>query len=233
MARIRLLLLDDHILFREGLRRLLVSEPEFEVVAECGTGAEALAALRSEQTDVILLDFDLEEETGTRFISAAVAAGYRGKILMVTAGMSAPEVSAARRLGISGIFPKHDSPKALLDAIRKVAQGEGWTDSVSVAVEKSAAKSAPPQSRIPLTAREQMVLRSVFEGRSNKEIAYQVGSSLSAIKGTLQQLFVKMGARTRAQLVRMAIEHSLDAAHAPLPGRWANRPSGHSETGAR
>jgi len=226
-------LLDDHILFREGLRRLLASESEFEVVAECGTAADALAALRREEIDVILLDFDLEEETGTRFISGAVAAGYRGKILMVTAGMSAPEVSAARRLGISGIFPKHDSPKALLDAIRKVAQGEGWTDSVAAAAENSAAKPAPPQSGIPLTAREQMVLRSVFEGRSNKEIAYQVGVSLSAIKGTLQQLFVKMGARTRAQLVRMAIEHSLDAAQVPLPGRSANHAPGLGEAGAK
>jgi len=222
MRPIRLLLLDDHILFREGLRRLLVSEPEFEVVAVCGTAQEALAAVSSEEIDVILLDFDLEEETGTRFISAAVAAGYRGKILMVTAGMSAPEISAARRLGISGIFPKHDSPKALLDSIRRVANGEGWANSVATIAANNPAKPAPPPSRIPLTNREQIVLRSVFEGRSNKEIAFQVGVSLSAIKGTLQQLFVKMGARTRAQLVRMAIEHSLDAADASLAG---SRPS--------
>ena len=218
MRPIRLLLLDDHILFREGLRRLLVSEPEFEVVAVCGNAQEALAAVRGEEIDVILLDFDLEEETGTRFISAAVAAGFRGKILMVTAGMSAPEVSAARRLGISGIFPKHDSPKALLETIRRVANGQGWANSVSTIAAKSATKPALPPSSIPLTSREQIVLRSVFEGRSNKEIAFQVGVSLSAIKGTLQQLFVKMGARTRAQLVRMAIEHSLDAADASLTG---------------
>jgi two-component system, NarL family, nitrate/nitrite response regulator NarL len=218
MAPIRLLLLDDHILFREGLRRLLVTEPNFEVVAECGTASEALLAVRSKEIDVILLDFDLEDETGTRFISAAVAAGYRGKILMVTAGMSAPEVSAARRLGISGIFPKHDSPKALLEAIRKVASGAGWTDSVVPVTANGPLKSALTNSRIPLTNREQLVLRSVFEGRSNKEIAYQVGASLSAVKGTLQQLFDKMGARTRAQLVRMAIEHSLDNAETPFPG---------------
>lgn len=216
MRRIRLLLLDDHILFREGLRRLLVTEPDFEVVAECGAAPEALAAVRTADIDVILLDFDLDDETGTRFASAAVAAGYRGKILMVTAGMSAPEVSAARRLGISGIFPKHDSPKALLEAIRKVASGEGWTDSVAPAVAKAETNPTLSAARIPLTNREQMVLRSVFEGRSNKEIAYQVGVSLSSIKGTLQQLFEKMGARTRAQLVRMAIEHSLDAAQTPL-----------------
>jgi DNA-binding NarL/FixJ family response regulator len=225
MRRIRLLLLDDHILFREGLRRLLISEPEFEVVGEYGSAPEALAAVRTEEIDVILLDFDLEDETGTRFISAAVAAGYTGKILMVTAGMSAPEISAARRLGVSGIFPKHDSPKALLETIRKVAQGEGWSDAVSSGAPKKAANAAQASARIPLTAREQMVLRSVFEGRSNKEIAHQIGVSLSSIKGTLQQLFEKMGARTRAQLVRMAIEHSLDARLAPVPGGPAHRAS--------
>jgi DNA-binding NarL/FixJ family response regulator len=223
MRRIRLLLLDDHILFREGLRRLLISEPDFEVVAECGNTSEALRALAQEEIDVILLDFDLDNETGTRFIPAAVSAGFRGKILMVTAGMSAPEVSAARRLGISGIFPKHDSPKALLDAIRKVAGGEGWTDAAEPAATRGPANPALPPSQIPLTQREQMVLRSVFEGRSNKEIAYQVGVSLSSIKGTLQQLFEKMGARTRAQLVRMAIEHSLDAARTPVPGTPRNQ----------
>jgi two-component system nitrate/nitrite response regulator NarL len=193
------------------------------MAAECGTTSEALTALACEEIDVILLDFDLDNDTGTRFIPAAVAAGFRGKILMVTAGMSAPEVSAARRLGISGIFPKHDSPKALLDAIRKVASGDGWTKSVSPAAVKGQVNSTLPPSRLLLTQREQIVLRSVFEGRSNKEIARHVGASLSSIKGILQQLFEKMGARTRAQLVRMAIEHSLDAAQTPLDGAPPNQ----------
>src|SRR5947199_10477471 len=99
MQRIRLLLLDDHILFREGLRRLLVSEPSFETVAECGTPAEALDALSRYAVDVVLLDFDLEEDVGTRFIASATSAGYKGKILMVTAGMSPLDVSVAQKLG--------------------------------------------------------------------------------------------------------------------------------------
>src|SRR5215472_3887756 len=74
MHRIRLLLLDDHILFREGLRRLLVSEPDFETVAECGTPAEALDSLSCSAVDVVLLDFDLEDDTGTRFITSATVA---------------------------------------------------------------------------------------------------------------------------------------------------------------
>ena len=126
MQPIRLLLVDDHVLFREGLRRLLVSEPEFETVAECGTPAEALEVLSRSAVDIVLLDFDLENDTGTRFIASAAAAGFVGKILMVTAGMSPLDVAVARKLGISGIFLKHNSPTLLLQAIRTVAEGGAW-----------------------------------------------------------------------------------------------------------
>jgi DNA-binding NarL/FixJ family response regulator len=200
---IRLLLLDDHILFREGLSRLLDSESDFEMVALCGTPAEALVVLNRSAVDIVLLDFDLEDDTGTRFISTAQAAGYRGKILMVTAGMNALDSALAWKLGISGIFLKHDSPQKLLEAIRTVAGGGAWVK--PKAVDQRAAPSAPS----PLTPREQQVLRSVFEGLTNKEIAYQIGVSLSSVKATLQSLFEKTGVRTRGQLVRIAIERSL------------------------
>jgi DNA-binding NarL/FixJ family response regulator len=141
MRRIRLLLLDDHILFREGLRRLLVSEPDFETIAECGTPAEALAVLSGSAVDIVLLDFDLEDDTGTRFIAAAAAAGYRGKILMVTAGMSPLDISVAKKLGISGIFLKHNSPTALLEAIRTVAADGVWRDPKTAPSPDSRAKT--------------------------------------------------------------------------------------------
>ena len=82
---IRLLLLDDHVLFREGLSRLLASEPGFEMVGNCGTSAEALEVLKGALVDIVLLDFDLGEDHGSQFIAAARRAGYAGKILMVTA----------------------------------------------------------------------------------------------------------------------------------------------------
>jgi DNA-binding NarL/FixJ family response regulator len=211
MRHIRLLLLDDHILFREGLRRLLVSEPDFETVAECGTPSEALAVLARGAIDIVLLDFDLEDDTGTRFISSAMAAGYKGKILMVTAGMSAPDISASWKLGISGIFLKHGSPATLLEAIRIVASGGEWIDPKLTRVPESRAQTATGQ----LTAREQQVLRSVFEGLTNKEIAHRIGVSQSSVKATLQQLFEKTGVRTRGQLVRIAIERSLETARTP------------------
>ncbi len=208
MRRIRLLLLDDHILFREGLRRLLVSEQDFETVAECGTAAEALAVLSRSQIDVVLLDFDLEDDTGTRFIASAAAAGYKGKILMVTAGMSPLDVSVAKKLGISGIFLKHNPPNSLLEAIRVVAAGDVWVDPklAPAAIDSQRGRTKN------LSPREQKVLRCVFEGLSNKEMAFQLGVSQSSVKATLQHLFDKMGVRTRAQLVRIAIERSVEDA---------------------
>ncbi len=200
---IRLLLLDDHILFREGLSRLLDSEADFQMVALCGTPSEALEVLKRSAVDIVLVDFDLEDDTGTRFISTAQAAGYRGKVLMVTAGMNTLDSALAWKLGISGIFLKHDSPQKLLEAIRTVAGGGTWIETKIVDQ-----KTAPPVSS-PLTPREQQVLRSVFEGLTNKEIAYQIGVSLSSVKATLQSLFEKTGVRTRGQLVRIAIERSL------------------------
>jgi DNA-binding NarL/FixJ family response regulator len=210
--RIHLLLLDDHVLFREGLRRLLISEPDFETVAECGTLSEGLAVLLRSAIDIVLLDFDLEEETGARFISAAAAQGYSGKILMVTAGMSPLDIAVARKLGISGIFLKHSSPATLLQAIRAVAEGLEWMDPKLTPPGADAANPRVPAEKEPLTSREQQVLRSVFEGLTNKEIAHRIGSSQSSVKATLQNLFEKTGVRTRGQLVRIAIEHSLETA---------------------
>jgi DNA-binding NarL/FixJ family response regulator len=216
MQRIRLLLLDDHILFREGLRRLLISEPDFETVAECGTPAEALEVLSSAVVDIVLLDFDLEDDTGTRFIVSATAAGYQGRILMVTAGMNPLDISVARKLGISGIFLKHNSPTSLLEAIRTVAEGGAWIDpKAPPAGEGRIVKPARQAVAEHLTPREQKVLRSVFEGLTNKEMAYQIGCSQSSVKATLQNLFEKMGVRTRGQLVRIAIERSLETVRRP------------------
>lgn len=217
MPRIRLLLLDDHILFREGLRRLLVSEPDFETVAECGTPAEALKALSRSAVDVVLLDFDLEDDTGTRFIASALAAGYKGKILMVTAGMSPLDVAVARKLGVSGIFLKHNSPASLLEAIRSVAERGVWVDFNKMAPPGAGetTRSGGRTESGQLTPREQKVLRGVFEGLTNKEMAHQMGVSQSSVKATLQQLFDKMEVRTRGQLVRIAIERSLETVRTP------------------
>jgi two-component system, NarL family, nitrate/nitrite response regulator NarL len=215
MERIRLLLLDDHVLFRESLSRLLAAEPDFEMAAHCGTSAEALQILRETPVDVILLDYDLGDDSGD-FIAAARQAGFAGKILMVTAGMHATESSAALRAGAAGIFLKHNSPGSLSQAIRLVAAGELWVDQRVIQQLADGVAQRDEQSfRKLLTEREQQVLRGLFEGLSNKEIAGQLGVSESAIKATLQQLFQKARVRTRSQLVRIAIEGSLGTARKP------------------
>jgi DNA-binding NarL/FixJ family response regulator len=213
MERIRLLLVDDHPLFREGLARLLASEPDFEMVAQCSASTEALEVLSRSAVDVVLLDFDLGDEQGNRFISWARQSGYTGRILMVTAGMSAKEASAALKLGASGILLKHSSPGTLANAIRLVAQGELWVD--QKVIQQMADAVQDNQQSLPraFTQREDQVLQGVFEGLINKEIAAKIGVSEDSVKATLKQLFLKTGARTRSQLVLMALEGSFIPGH--------------------
>jgi len=210
MGRIRLLLIDDHILFRDGLSRLLALEPDLEVVAGCGTVAEALETVGRERVDIVLLDYDLGEDHGSHFISAARRAGYTGKVLMVTAGMSAKESSTALHLGASGIFLKHNSPGTLAKAVRLIMSGEIWVDPKVIQLMADRVDQQEDERVSPLlTEREQQVLRGIFEGLTNKEIGAQLGVTDGAVKATLQQLFQKTGVRTRSQLVRIALEGSL------------------------
>ena len=159
---------------------------------------------------MVLLDFDLGEDHGSEFIAAARKAGYQGKFLMITAGMSATESSIALQLGASGIFLKHNSPTVLAQAIRTVAEGGMWVDPKVIRLMADGVHQSIEQGvRKHLTEREQEVLRGIFEGLSNKEIASQLNVTEGAVKATLQQLFQKTGVRTRSQLVRIALEASL------------------------
>ena len=210
MERIRLLLVDDHVLFRESLARLLASEPDFEMVAQCSTATEALQLLGHSHIDMVLLDFDLGDEQGNHFISLARQAGYTGKILMVTAGMNVTESSVALKLGASGIVLKASSPGTLANAMRAVAKGEVWVDEKVIQQMADRFLQGEDRQALPrtLTPREDQVLQGVFEGLTNKEIAVKVGVSETSVKATVQQLFSKTGVRTRSQLVRIALEGS-------------------------
>ncbi len=189
---------------------MLAAEPGFEIAGSCGTAAEALEVLKLTPVDIVLLDFDLGEDHGNQLISSVRRLGFKGKILMVTAGMSANESSVAIRLGASGIFLKQNSPATLTKAIRMVGSGEAWVDEKVMQLLAAAVDESDDQSSgRALTTREQQVLQGVFEGLTNKEIAAQLSVTESAVKATLQQLFQKTGVRTRSQLVRIALERSL------------------------
>jgi DNA-binding NarL/FixJ family response regulator len=205
---IRILLVDDHSLFRESLSRLLQAEPDFRIAGNCASAAEALAILDREQIDVVLLDYDLGEEQGSVFLEDAKRRGFAGRVLMVTAGMSDAGTLRALERGSSGIFLKHSPPAQLVEAIHRVVGGEMWLDSRAVRslVGGATGRSDEQRNEQPLNSRERAVLKAVFEGLTNKEIAARLEISESSVKAVMQQLFDKTGVRTRSQLVRIALE---------------------------
>jgi DNA-binding NarL/FixJ family response regulator len=207
MDKIRLLLLDDHALFREGLSRLLEGEPDLEMVACCASVGEATDVLRQKSIDLVLLDYDLGKERGFEFITQARQWDFQGRFLMVTAGMSDAESVQALNLGVSGIFPKHSSPMVLIQAIRKVMAGEIWLDGNAIqALVRASKHPAGADQTKTFTERETQVLQGVFEGLSNKVIGVRLNISESSVKAALQQLFQKTGVKTRSQLVRIVLE---------------------------
>jgi DNA-binding NarL/FixJ family response regulator len=205
---IRILLVDDHSLFRESLSRLLEAEPDFRVVGSCASASEAVAVLEREKADIVLLDYDLGEEQGSLFLDDARRSGFAGRVLMVTAGMSDAGTLRALESGASGVFLKHSPPAQLVEAIHKVMTGELWLDprAVRSLVAGATGRSEEERASQPLSLRERSVLQGVFEGLTNKEIAGKLEISESSVKAVMQQLFDKTGVRTRSQLVRIALE---------------------------
>ena len=210
-TKIRLMLVDDHTLFREGLARLLEAESGLQLIGHFSSAAEALAAIDLSSVDVVLLDFDLGETQGLHFLREAREMGFAGKILMVTAGLSDADALQILQSGASGIFLKHNAPTILITAIRRVAAGEPWLDSTSLdSLVGAASSKSKPQASSALSKREHEVLKGVFEGLTNKEIAAHLDISESYVKAVLQQLFGKTGVRTRSQLVRVALEKHIE-----------------------
>ena len=209
---IRLLIIDDHALFRESVARLLQSESGFQVVAHCGSAGEALRLLKSSaEIDLVLLDLDLGKEHGADFLDQLQKLRFHGKVLLVTAGVNDNEIPGLIRKGISGVFLKHGSPASLIERIRDAAAGKVLfgQDLLRRALEEAEAASSD-RTHSRLTERERQVLSFVFEGLANKQIADRLEISETAVKASLQQLFAKTGVRTRSQLVRVALEQYRD-----------------------
>jgi two-component system nitrate/nitrite response regulator NarL len=209
-AAIRLLVVDDHAMFREGLVRMLEKEPEFSVTGQAGSAAEALRLLDQANPAVVLLDVDLGSERAIDFALGARAAGYKGNILAVTAGMSDPEAIQLVQAGVTGIVHKHHSIASLREAILRVANGE-------VSIEKSylsAVLRSMDRTRNPehpsLTPRDRAVVGCVLQGLTNREIAVKIAISEGAAKASLRLVCAKLGVRTRSQLVKVALEHYRD-----------------------
>jgi two-component system, NarL family, nitrate/nitrite response regulator NarL len=199
----RILLIDDHSLFREAIARLLGREADFEIVGECATVDEGITVLRSSAVDVVLLDINLGLQQGGAFLPLARDAGFQGKILVVTAGVSRLEAARLVERGCAGIILKQERPEVLIERIRAITSQTG-TDAAPPLLPEMPGPG--PDEPAPFTVREIQVLRAVFAGQTNKEIAYSLGVSEPLVKSVLQQLFSKTGVRTRSQLVRIALE---------------------------
>lgn len=200
----KILLVDDHALFREGAARLLGAEADLQVVGSCGSIEEAVGVLHSTEVDLVLLDVDLGSERGFQFFKPARDMGFMGRVLVVAAVVSPFEAHRLVQQGAAGVFLKQSPPTLLIDAIHAVTEGQLYMDPAL-----QGSQHSQPQSRTSpeaLTSRERAVLSGVCEGLANKEIAARVHISEALVKATLQQLFDKNGVRTRSQLVRIALE---------------------------
>ena len=221
---VRVVLADDQALLRGTFRLLLESEPDIEVVAEAGTGAEAVAQARDTRCDLVLMDIRMPDMDGieaTRLITADESlAGV--KILVLTTYETDDLVVAALRAGASGYLGKGTAPEVLLNAIRTVAAGESLLSpaATTALIGRFLTRPDPPRGRLAaslsaLTAREREITTLVGVGLSNEEIADKLFISPATAKTHVNRAMMKVDARDRAQLVVFAYETGLVAPRQP------------------
>jgi DNA-binding NarL/FixJ family response regulator len=213
MERIRVLIADDHALFREGLHGLLDSVAETEVVGEATTGAEAIREAKALQPDVILMDIKMPGTNGIEATRQIVAASPHISILMVTMLEDDESVFAAMRAGARGYVLKGANQAEILRAIRAVASGEaifGPGIAKRVLGFFSATRPTVPARVFPeLSERETELLALIAQGRSNQEIAEQLGLTLKTVRNHVSNIFSKLQVADRAQAVIRAREAGL------------------------
>jgi DNA-binding NarL/FixJ family response regulator len=213
--RIRLVLVHGSGLFGAGLGRLLASESRLELAGVYSSLREALSAFQESSVDVVLLDLE-DTAAATRFMSAARQAGYRGRFLLVTGTLDARKFAHAITTGASGIFLNSETPERLVQVIERVFEGEVWIDpKLILLLAESVGRQvqrAPRTTAAEEDEREQKVLAGIMEGLTNRRIGDDLGISEGSVKNLVQRLFRKAGVKTRSQLVRVAVEGSLDRA---------------------
>jgi len=216
--KIRIVMADDHTLFRKGLRSLLNDEGGMQVVGEACDGDEAVRMVRSLHADVLLLDLAMPGTSGMEALAELARAPASVKTIVLTAAIAKPELLKAVQLGAAGIVLKNSPPELLFKSVRSVMAGQHWIgrDVVSDLVQalRTYQDSAPPaRTRFGLTPRELDITSAVVAGFSNKEIAKKYTLSEETVKHHLTRIFDKVGASNRLELALFAVHHQLLAEH--------------------
>ena len=216
-GRLRILIADDHRIFRDGLRKLLEAEKDFEVVGEAADGEEAARQVHALRPDVLLLDLAMPGAHGLDALRE-IGADQTTRTLLLTGAIEQSELVTALQLGARGVVLKDAATSVLIRAIRGVMAGEYWVgrDRVSGLVEALRAHLHPlPSGReaFGLTDRELEVIAAIVAAYSNRDIAAKLQISEKTVKRHLTNIFEKLGVSNRLELALFAMNHRL-----PLPG---------------
>ena len=213
---VRIVIADDHPVFRHGLRRLLEAEPGLQVVGEAGDGAEAVAVVRRLKPDILLLDLAMPGVPGLEALSELAGSSAPVRTILLTAAVETPQIVEALQLGARGVVLKHSASQLLLKSIRTVMEGQYWVgrDTVSNLVETlrtlmpSREKKAARRT-FNLTPRELEIIGAIVEGYTNKDIAQKFSLSEQTVKHHLTNIFDKLGVSNRLELALFAVNHRL------------------------
>jgi DNA-binding NarL/FixJ family response regulator len=212
---IRILIVDDHLVVRTGLRMLIDNEPEMTVVGQAATRAEAITLAQTEQPNLVLLDIDLGNENGLDFLSefSTISPGVR--VLVLTGLRDIDSHRRAARLGAAGVVLKEHAADVLLKAIKKVHEGEVWLDRALMGgllremTQGVAYADAEAAKIATLTPREREVVALIAEGLKNREIAARLFISETTVTHHLSSVFAKLEVSDRLELVIYAFANKL------------------------
>lgn len=210
---IRTLVVDDQVMVRAGLRMLLADEPDIDVVAEAGNGAEAVALAARHHPDVVLMDIRMPELDGLEATRRILAADETARVLILTTFNLDDYVYEALRAGASGFVLKDEPPEQLIAAVRTIAAGDAL---LSPSVTRKVIAHFTPRHRRPpprtiesLTSREMEVLRLIAQGLSNAEIGRELFIGGTTVKTHVTRVLQKLGVRDRAQAIVLAYQCDL------------------------
>ncbi len=212
---IRILIADDHRIFRAGLKRLLEGEPGFTVVGEAADGNEAVRLVEQLRPDILLLDLAMPRMPGLEVLREPAVRAARVRTILLTAAIDRTEIVKALQLGASGVVLKESATELLFKSIRSVMAGQCWVGRDSIADLVQALRESAPagpegaRSAFGLTPREREILSSVVAGYTNREIAQKSSLSEDTVKHHLSNIFDKVGASNRVELTLFAVHHGL------------------------